>query len=66
MRGARRSTDLGEDAGAGGHSAVHHAVEDGQQTVQREGLGPQQVVTGLERRTQERTVSDVNNKNIDD
>lgn len=40
--------DLGEDAGAGGHPAVHHAVEDGQQAVQREGLGAQEVVAGLD------------------
>lgn len=43
------AADLGEDAGGGGHSAVHHAVEDGEQAVQREGLGPQEVVTGLSR-----------------
>lgn len=43
------SSDLGEDAGGGGHSAVHHAVEDGEQAVQREGLRPQKVVTRLER-----------------
>lgn len=42
--------DLGEDAGGGGHSAVHHAVEDGEQAVQRERLGPQEVVAGLSRR----------------
>ena len=42
--------DLGEDAGRGGHSAVHHTVEYSQQSVQGEGLGPQQVVTGLEER----------------
>lgn len=41
--------DLGEDAGGGGHSAVHHAVENGQQAVQRERLWPQKVVTCLER-----------------
>lgn len=46
---SRVSSDLGEDAGGGGHSAVHHAVEDGEQAVQREGLGPQKVVTCLER-----------------
>ena len=55
--------DLGEDAGTGGHPAVHHAVEDGQQAIQGEGLGPQQVVTGLE---MENTEEDrlVNNKDI--
>lgn len=41
-------TDLREDAGSGGDSAVHHTVEDGEQAVQREGLWPQQVVTCLE------------------
>lgn len=40
-------SDLGEDAGSGSDPAVHHAVENGQQAVQREGLGPQEVVAGL-------------------
>lgn len=43
------AADLREDAGRGGHSAVHHAVENGEQAVQRERLGPQEVVTGLSR-----------------
>lgn len=42
-------TDLGEDAGSGGHSAVHHAVEDGEQAVQRKRLRPQEVVTRLQK-----------------
>lgn len=42
--------DLREDAGSGGHSAVHHAVENGEQAVQRERLRPQEVVTRLNRR----------------
>ena len=41
------SADLTENTGGGCHSAVHHTVEDGQETVQRERLGPQQVITGL-------------------
>lgn len=43
-------TDLGEDAGSGGNSAVHHTVENGEQAVKREGLWSQKVVTCLERR----------------
>lgn len=43
------AADLREDAGGGGHSAVHHAVENGEQAVQRERLGPQEVVAGLSR-----------------
>lgn len=43
-------TDLGEDAGSGGDSAVHHTVENGQQAVQRERLWPQKVVTCLKKR----------------
>lgn len=42
--------DLREDAGSGGHSAVHHAVENGEQAVQREGLRAQEVVTRLSQR----------------
>lgn len=42
-------TDLGEDAGSGGDSAVDHTVENGEQAVQREGLWPQKVVTRLEK-----------------
>lgn len=42
--------DLREDAGSGGHSAVHHAVENGEQAVQRERLRPQEVVTCLNQR----------------
>lgn len=38
---------LGEDAGCGSDSAVHHTVENGKQAVQREGFGPQEVVTCL-------------------
>lgn len=38
---------LREDAGCGSDSAVYHAVENGQQAVQSEGLGPQKVVTCL-------------------
>lgn len=45
-----RCTDLREDAGRGGHSAVHHAVENGEQTVQRERFWPQEVVTRLNQR----------------
>lgn len=43
-------TDLGEDAGSGGNSAVNHTVENGEQAVEREGLWSQKVVTCLERR----------------
>lgn len=43
-------TDLGEDAGRWGDSAVHHAVENGEQAVQRERLWAQKMVTGLENR----------------
>lgn len=39
---------LRKDAGSGSDSAVHHTVENGKQAVQREGLGPQEVVTCLE------------------
>lgn len=42
-------TDLGEDAGGGSHSAVHHAVEDGEQAVQGKRLRPQEVVTRLQK-----------------
>lgn len=42
-------TDLGEDAGSGGDSAVDHTVENGEQAIQREGLWPQKVVTRLEK-----------------
>lgn len=43
----RQPADLREDAGGGGDSAVHHAVEHGEQAVQGERLGPQEVVTCL-------------------
>lgn len=45
-------TDLGEDAGSGGDSAVHHTVENGEQAVQREGLWAQKVVARLKRETE--------------
>ena len=39
---------LGEDTGGGGDPAVHHAVENGEQAVQRERLGSKEMVTSLE------------------
>lgn len=41
--------DLGEDAGSRSDSAVHDAVENGKQTIQRKGLRPQKVITCLKK-----------------
>lgn len=42
-------SDLGEDAGSRSDSAVHDAVENGEQTIQRKGLWPQKVITCLKK-----------------
>lgn len=48
---SQMDTDLGEDAGSRSDSAVHHAVENGKQAIQREGFWPQKMVTCLEKRS---------------